>query len=141
MNPLKVTIIHATESDQPNQHFGTPGKTHVVGYARVIKGTRAGVQIRKKIRRLIADKPKWELTFVKTDYCQTDNHDLTCRSFFNICNGIRLRYLDILIIDAANDLEDAFTTAELLLPLCKEYGVVEYVSHNDVLLSEGNFIL
>ena len=52
--------------------------SHVVGYAHVTKGTGAGVQIRKNIRRLIADQPEWELTFVKTDYRQTENQELTC---------------------------------------------------------------
>ena len=112
-----------------------------VGYAHVIKGTGAGVQIRKNIRRLIADQPEWELTFVTTDYRQTENQELTWRSFFNICHGIISRYLDILVIHSANDLEEAFTTAELLLPLCKDYGVVVYVAHNDLLLSEFDFIL
>lgn len=141
MNPRKVTIIPATNPNQRNQYLGTSGKIHVVGYAHVIKGTGAGVQIRKNIRRLIAEQPEWELTFVRTDYRQTENQELTWRSFFNICNGIRFRYLDILIIHSANDLEEAFSIAELLLPLCKDYGVVVYVSHNDLLISESDFVL
>jgi hypothetical protein len=141
LNPREVTIIPATKSDEPDRHLGTPGKIHVVGYAKVIKGTRAGVQIRKNIRRLIADKPKWELTFVTTDYHKTDKQNSTWHSFVSICNDIRLRYLDILIIDTANYLEDALDSAELLLPLCKEYGVVLYVLHNNMLLSESDFIL
>ena len=141
MNPRQVTIIPPTNPNQPDRYFGTPGKIHVVGYAHVIKGTGAGVQIRKKIRRLIANQPEWELTFVTTDYRQTENQDLTWRSFFNICNGIEFRYLDILIIHSANDLEEAFSITELLLPLCKDYGVVVYIAHNDLLLSESDFIL
>ncbi|KZL89077.1 hypothetical protein CLMAG_55630 [Clostridium magnum DSM 2767] len=94
--------------------MGTPEKIHVVGYAHVTKGTGAGVQIRKNIRRLIADQPEWELTFVKIDYRETENQELTWRSFFSICNGIRFRYLDILIIHSANDLEEVFYIVEFL---------------------------
>lgn len=141
MNPRQVTIIPATNPNQRDRYFGTPGKIHVVGYAHVIKGTGAGVQIRKNIRRLIADQPEWELTFVTTDYRQTENQDLTWRSFFNICNGIRFRYLDILIIHSTNDMEEALSITELLLPLCKDYGVVLYIAHNDLLLSESDFML
>jgi hypothetical protein len=141
LNPRQVTIITATNPNQRNRYLGTPGKIHVVGYAHVIKGTGAGVKIRKNIRRIIADQAGWELTFVRTDYRQTDNQELTWRSFFNICQGIRFRYLDILIIHSANDLEEALSVAELLLPLCKEYGVVVYVAHNDSFLSESDFML
>ncbi|WML33419.1 hypothetical protein [Clostridium sp. OS1-26] len=62
MKPKQVTIILAINPNQPSRYFGTPGKIHVVGYAHVTKGTRAGVQIRKNIRRIIADQPEWELT-------------------------------------------------------------------------------
>lgn len=138
MNLRNVTIIPPTNSNQPNLYLGTPGKIHVVGYARVIKGAGAGVQIRKNIRRLISDQPKWELTFVRTDYRQTENQDLTWRSFFNICNGIRCRYIDVLIIHSDNDMEEALSIAEWLLPFCKSYGVLAYIAHNDLLLPECN---
>ncbi len=59
-----VTIIPASDTDRRDPLRGTPGKTHVVGYGRVLKGTGAGVQIRKNIRRMIADCPDWELTYV-----------------------------------------------------------------------------
>ncbi len=88
MNLRNVTIIPPTNLNHPNRYLGTPGKIHVVGYARVIKGTGAGVQIRKNIRQLIVDQQEWELTFVKTDYRQTENQDLTCQSFLTICKGI-----------------------------------------------------
>ncbi|WML33420.1 hypothetical protein [Clostridium sp. OS1-26] len=42
--------------------------------------------------------------------------------------------IDSLIIHSANDLEEAFYISELLLPICKEYGVVVYVAHNDLLI-------
>lgn len=72
MNQYKVIKIPATIHVQQNQHLGTPGKTHVVGYAQVIKGTGAGLQIRKNIRRLIKNRPDWELAFVTTDYLETE---------------------------------------------------------------------
>ena len=101
MNLRNVTIIPPTNSNHPNRYMGTPGKIHVVGYARVLKGTGTGVQIRKNINQLIADKSDWELTFVKTDYRQTENQDLTCQSFLTICKGIRCGYIDVLIIHFA----------------------------------------
>lgn len=60
---------------------------------------------------------------MRTDYRQTENQDLTWHSFFNIFNGIRHRYLDILIIHSANDLEDAYSIVELLISLCKDHSV------------------
>lgn len=141
MNLRNVTIIPPTNSNQQNRYLGTPGKIHVVGYARVIKGTGAGVQIRKNIRQLIADQPEWELTFVKTDYRQTENQNLTWQSFLTICKGIRYGYIDVLIIHSANDLEEAMSIAEWLLPFCKSYGVSAYIAHNDLLLPECDFML
>lgn len=52
MKQRNVTIIPATKPEHPNKYLGTPGKIHVVGYAKVIKGTGAGAQIRKNIRRI-----------------------------------------------------------------------------------------
>lgn len=141
MNPRNIIIIPPTNSNRPNRYLGTPGKIHVVGYARVIKGIGAGVQIRKNIRQLIADQPGWELTFVTTDYSQTENQDLRWRNFFSICKGIRCGYIHVLIIHSANDMEEALSIAEWLLPFCKSYGVVTYIAHNDLLLSECDFIL
>jgi len=141
LNPLNITIIPPKNPNQPDKYLGTPGKIHVVGYAHVIKGTGAGVQIRKNIRRLIKNKPEWELTFVTTDYRETENQDLTWRSFFSICKGIRCRYLDVLIIHSAGDLEEAISIAEWLFPHCKDYGVAAYIAHNDLLLPESDFIL
>jgi hypothetical protein len=43
MKPFKVIKIPATNSNEPNRFLGTPGKTHVVRYAQVLKGTSAGV--------------------------------------------------------------------------------------------------
>ncbi|MBU3130410.1 hypothetical protein [Clostridium tagluense] len=94
MNPRNVIIIPPTFPNQPSQYLGTPGKTHIVGYARVEKGTGAGVQIRKNIRQLIADQPEWELVYVTTDYYKTQNQDLTYRSFCNICKTIRSGGID-----------------------------------------------
>jgi hypothetical protein len=73
LNPRNIIIIPPTNSNQPNRYLGTLGKIHVVGYARVIKGAGAGVQIRKNIRQLIGNQPECKLTFVKTDYRQTEN--------------------------------------------------------------------
>lgn len=141
MNYRKVIDIPATNQNEENKYLGTPGKIHVVGYACVIKGTGAGVQIRKNIRRLIADKPEWELTFVTTDYRQTENQDLTCKRFFAICKGIRCRYIDVLIIHSDNDMEEALNIAEWLFPFCKSYGVSAYIAHNDLLLAEFDFTI
>ncbi len=33
----KVTIIPAANAEGRDPHMGTPGKTHVVGYGRVVK--------------------------------------------------------------------------------------------------------
>ena len=85
MNQRKVIIIPATKPEQSGRYLGTPGKIHVAGYARVVKDTGAGVQIRKNIRRIIADFPEWELTFVKTDYRETESQDSTFRSYLSIC--------------------------------------------------------
>jgi len=139
MKIRNVTIIPASKPSQPDRYLGTPGKSHVVGYARVIKGIGAGVQIRKNIRRLIADRQDWELTFVTTDHCKTKDQKSTWRSFLSICHGIECRYIDILIIHSANDLESAVAIARDLLPLCKSNGVAEYVAHNDRLLTESEF--
>ena len=102
MNTRNVIIIPPTFANKPSRYLGTPGKTHVVGYARVEKGTGAGVQIRKNIKQLIADQPEWELVYVTADYYQTHNQELTYRSFFNICKTIRSGCVDILIIYSAN---------------------------------------
>ncbi|GCD13125.1 hypothetical protein [Clostridium tagluense] len=96
MNPRNVIIIPPTFPNQQSRYLGTPGKTHVVGYVRVEKGTGAGVKIRKNIRQLIADQP--ELGYAMIDYYQTQNQDLTYRSFFNICKTIRSGCIDVLII-------------------------------------------
>lgn len=67
MNQRNVIVIPATKSGQPDTKR-KPGKIYVAGYARVIKGTGAGVQIRKNIRNIIADRSEWEFTSVTTDY-------------------------------------------------------------------------
>ena len=103
MNPQNVIRIRPTLPNQTSRYLGTPGKTHVVGYARVEKGTGAGVQIRKNIKQLIANQPEWELVYVTTDYTQTENQDLTYRSFFNICKTIRSGCVDVLIIHCDNN--------------------------------------
>ncbi len=114
--------------------------TIIVGYGRVLKGTGAGVQIRKNIRRIIADYPDWELTYVQTDYCQTENQEPTWRSFLNLCHGISIRYFDVLVVYAVDDLEDAMNTARMLAHYCKEYGVVLHIAYNDLLLSVPRFL-
>lgn len=140
MKPRNVIIIPPSKPDQPDHRLGTPGKIHVVGYARVIKGTGAGVQIRKNIRRLIANRQDWELTYVTTDHRETKDQKSTWRSFLSICHGVRCRHIDILIIHSADDLEGAIAIARGLLPLCKSHGVEEYVAHNDRLLTESEFM-
>jgi hypothetical protein len=139
LNPRKINIIPPTNPNQPNRYFGTPEKIHVVGYALVTKGTGAGLQIRKNIRRLIADQPEWELTFVTTDYQQTENQDLTWRSFFNICNGIRFRYLDILIIHSANDLEEAFSIAARISAVLRPKRLIDFVMIRSIFLLTQSF--
>lgn len=97
MNPTNITIIPASIPNPPNRYLGTPGKIHIVVYACVIKGTGAGVQIRKNIRKLISDQPQWELLYVTTDYRQTESQDSTYNSFFRICRAIRSGNIDVLI--------------------------------------------
>jgi hypothetical protein len=58
-----------------------------------------------------------------------------------ICKGIRCGYIDVLIIHSDNDMEEALSITEWLLPFCKSYGVSAYIAHNDLLLSECDFIL
>jgi hypothetical protein len=135
----EVIAIPATKPDAPNQYLGTPGKTHVVGYALVINGTGAGVQIRKNIRRIIADRSEWELAFVTTDYLETEDQKSTCRGFQTVCAGIKHRHIDILMIHSAGDLSQAFMMAEMLFPFCQKYNVDVFIVHNDGLISEEMF--
>lgn len=82
MNQHKVMLIPATSSEQPSRFLKKPGKYRVFGYAKVKKGTGAGVQIRKNIRRLIAEHVDWELIGVSTDYCETENQNEAWKNFF-----------------------------------------------------------
>ncbi len=104
-----VIIIPPTNTDQRDPYMGTPGKTHVVGYGRVIKGTGAGLQIRKHIRRIIADYPDWELTYVQTDHCKTESQEPTLRSFISLCHGISIRYFDVLVVTSRSILDHTIT--------------------------------
>ena len=135
MKPYKITIIPATNSNEPNRYLGTPGKIHVVGYAQVLKGTGAGVQIRKNIKCIIADRLNWELTFVTTDYCRTELQEPTLQSFFRLWRGIRLGLIDILIIHSVSDLENAINVSNSFLEHCNNFGAKLYIVHNDVLIS------
>ena len=139
MRQCEIRAIPATKPDAPNQYLGTPGKTHVVGYALVKKGTGAGVQIRKNIRRIIADRPEWELTFVTTDYLETEDQKSTCLGFQTVCAGIKHRNFDILMIHSAGDLSQALMMAEILFPFCQKYNVGVCIVHNDRLISEEMF--
>ncbi|MBZ9634681.1 hypothetical protein [Clostridium sp. FP1] len=141
MNPRNVIIIPPIFPNQTSRYLGTPGITHVVGYARVEKGTGAGVQIRKNIRQLIADQPEWELVYVTTDYYQTKNQDLTYRSFFNICKMIRSGCVDVLIIYSANNWEEDYSIAEWLFQLCVECGIEGYIARNNSLFLVCGFII
>lgn len=114
MKPYKLIKIPATIPNQPNRCLGTPEKTHVVGYARVIKGTGSGVQIRKNIRRLIKDRPDWELIFVSTDYQETES----LKSFFCMWREIREKFIDVLIVHSAGKLQNAINIAGLFLEHC-----------------------
>ncbi|MCT8978047.1 hypothetical protein N4T77_15750 [Clostridium sp. CX1] len=84
MNQYKVTIILRTNPQNANKFMGTPGKKRVVGYSRVVKGSGAGLQIRKNIRQLIKDKPYWELDYVTTDHKKTWSQESTWSRFLNI---------------------------------------------------------
>lgn len=139
MNIRHVTVIPATKT-KTTLHSGTPGKLRVVGYAQVIKGTGAGVQIRKNIRKVIADRTDWEIAFVTTDLKRTLYQDSTSKSYLQIIRGIRNKFFDILIIHSADDLGKAYSIAEWLIPLCKECGVEGYILHDDVLISEFDFM-
>lgn len=139
MRQCEVRAIPATKADAPNQYLGTPGKTNVVGYALVINGTGAGVQIRKNIRRIIADRSEWELAFVTTDYLETEDQKSTSRGFQTVCTGIKHGNFDILMIHSAGDLSKALMMAEILFPFCQKYNVGVYIVHNDRLISEEMF--
>ena len=76
-----------------------------------------------------------------TDYSKTENQESSFKSFFSICRAIRSGFIDVLIIDSTNGLEQAYSISEWLIPLCKEFGVTGYIAHNDSLLSEFNFML
>lgn len=69
--PWIVTLILATNPNAPVK-YKTPGKLQVVVFSRVIKGTGAGIQIHKNIRRLISCYPDWELDYVTTDYLESE---------------------------------------------------------------------
>jgi len=137
MKERKVTVIPASNRNGRDPGMGTPGKIHVVGYAQVIKGTGAGVQIRKKLRRLISGRPEWELTFVRTDYRHENFGILIWRAYFTLAPYIKEGYLDVLLIDSYNDLEGALSIAEILIPLCKDLGVMLNIVHDDKILSES----
>ncbi len=136
----KVTIIPPTNTDQRDPCMGTPGKTHVVGYGRVLKGTGAGLQIRKHIRRIIKDYPDWELTYVQTDYCETEHQEPTWRTFISLCHSIKNRYFDVLVVYAVDDLDDAMNTARMLAHYCEEHGVVLHIAYDGLLLSVPRFL-
>src|SRR5690242_20043153 len=114
MEPYKVIKIPATIPNKPNRCLGTPGKIHVVGYPRVKKGTGAGLQIRKNISTLIKNRPDWELTFVTTDYLETESW----KSFFCLWRGIKDRFIDVLIVHSVNDLQNAINLAGWFLEHC-----------------------
>lgn len=137
MGPYKVTLIPATNPNQPNKYLGTPGKIHVVGYARVNKGTGAGVQIRKNIRCLIKNRLDWELTFVTTDYLETESW----KSFFCLWRGIREGFIDVLILHSVGDLKSTINLTYWLLQHCKILGVKLYIALDDALLTEEEFML
>ena len=99
------------------------------------------MKIRKNIRQLIADQPEWELVYITTDYYQTQNQDLTYRSFFNLCKTIRSGGADVLIIYSANNWEEDYSIAEWLFQLCGECGIEAYIARNNSLLSVYNFML
>ncbi len=136
-----VTIIPASNVKQPDPHMGTPGKTHVVGYGRVIKGTGAGLQIRKHISRIIKDYSDWELTYVQTDYCETEHQEPTWRTFIRLCHGIKNGRFDVLIVYAEDDLDDAMSTARMLADYCEEHGVVLHIAYNGLLLSIPRYLI
>ena len=113
-----------SKSEIRNQKI--PGKLRVLGYSRVIKGTGAGVQIRKNIRRLIADHTDWELIQISTDYCETENQEETCKNFLRILTMVKLGYIDVFIIYAGNDIESILPAAS---------AMYLYIAYNGQLLS------
>jgi hypothetical protein len=141
MNPRNIVIIPPSFPNQRSRYLGTPGKTHVIGYARFEKGTGAGVKIRKNIRKLIADQPEWELVYVTTDYYKTQNQDPTYSRFLNICKAIRVGSVDVLIIHCDNNWEDGYFIAECLVQLCRECGVEGYIARDNSMFTVCNYML
>lgn len=137
----KVTIIPPTLPESPCRYQKIPGKFRVVGYTCVIKGARTGNQIRKNIKRHIAAHNGWELIGVITDYSETENQYATMKNFFRILSMIKFKYIDILIVYTVDDLYDTLNFANIMLPDCMHYGVALYIAHNNMLLSEEDFIL
>lgn len=134
MRERKVTVIPATNPNEPNKRLGTPGKIHVVGYARVMKGTGAGVQIRKNIRKLITDRPGWELIFVTTDHRETEDQELTWRLLRCICYMIRNRELDVLIFSAPDVMKDTLAAIDFQSSICNDNDVKFYAIHDGLLV-------
>jgi len=99
-----------------------------------MKGTGAGVQIRKNIRKLIADRPEWELTFVTTDHRETEDQESTWHSFRCICHMIRNRELDVLIFNAPDVMEDTLSAIDFLSSICNDNGVEFYAILDGVLV-------
>lgn len=135
MKQREITIIPATKHESSSRYDKLPGKSRVIGYSKVVKGTGAGVQIRKKIRRLIADYTDWDFIEVTTDYCETENQEQTCKNFLRILTMIRLRFIDILIIYGENDIENILPAYNIMYLYCKNFEVDFYICYNDQLLS------
>lgn len=93
------------------------------------------MQIRKNLKRIIADYTEWELIEVSTDYCETENQEETCKNFLRILTMIKLGYIDVLFIYLGNDSKRLLTTANTIYLYWKRFEVDLYVSSNGQLLS------
>lgn len=135
MHKREITIIPATITKIESRYQKVPGKLRVIVYSKVIKGTDAGVQIRKNIRSIIAAHTDWDLIEVSTDYCQTENQEETWKNFLRILTMVRLKYIDAVIIYSGDEIESIFPAANTMFLYCMHFGVDLYISTNDKLLT------
>lgn len=140
----EITIIPATKHESSSRYDKLPGKSRVIGYSKVVKGTGAGVQIRKKIRRLIANYTNWDFIEVTTDYCKSENQEETYKNISGILSMVKLGLIDVLIIYTGSDMERTLLLANMIYLYCKHFGVSIYIANNEELFSsksEDEFII
>jgi hypothetical protein len=136
MEPKKTILIPATENASIKPRSG---KKRAIVYSRVIKYTGAGLQIRKKVNRLIANRPDWEMLGVTTDLCETPFQKPTQKTLMGIICGVIARKMEILIIYSDEVSDETMYLLEILYEICKRRNVSVYIAGNDVLVSAEVF--